>query len=39
MDFFCCKEELYEPGSLIDGMNFDPFYNNKQDPTHGHFSL
>ena len=39
MNFFCCKEEMHEPGALIDGMNFDPFYSSKEDPTVGNFSL
>lgn len=39
MNFFCSKEEMTEAGSLIDGMSFDPFYNNKEDPAQGNFSL
>ena len=39
MNFFCSKEEMHEPGALIDGMSFDPFYSSKEDPTTGHFSL
>ena len=39
MNFYCSKEEMHEPGSLIDGMNFDPFYTSKEDPTAGHFNL
>lgn len=39
MEFFCCKEELNEPNNLIDGMSFDPFYNNKDEMGFGNFAL
>ena len=39
MNFFCCKEEMHEPGALIDGMNFDPFYSGKEETASGNFTL
>lgn len=39
MEFYCCKEEMNEPQSFIDGMIFDPFFNQKHETSMGHFSL